>query len=101
MTIINKLVDFFFPVHWYIKDYYILQILLSRISPCLFYYNSFPFFDKSQHLELTRLDTYDSLTDYHRHYLSKRVITNCLNDLGCHSFSVVKNGIGLEVKVKK
>ena len=101
MEIVNKAVDIFFPLHWSVRNIYFLQILLSRISPCLFYYSSFPFLSKKQHLELTRLDSYDSLTDFHKHYSSVRSIKKCLKSMGCENFRIKKNGIGLEVRAKK
>jgi SAM-dependent methyltransferase len=69
--ITDRLTDFFFPIHWTVRKYRILQMLLSRFSPCLFYYRSYPGLSKQEHYDWTKLDTYDHLTDFYKHLRTK------------------------------
>jgi 2-polyprenyl-3-methyl-5-hydroxy-6-metoxy-1,4-benzoquinol methylase len=99
--IVNKLVDFFFPFHWACRKYYPIQVLLSRISPCLFYYKDFPFLTRDQHNDLTQLDTYDHLTDYYKHLRTQQQLYNILKKLGAVSITSRKGGIGIEASCIK
>ena len=40
--IVNGLVDFFFPIHWALKDKGIINWLIHRVSPLIVYINLFP-----------------------------------------------------------
>jgi hypothetical protein len=99
--ITNNLVDFFFPLHWACKKLFPAQALLSRISPCLFYYKDLPFFTRAQHYDLTQLDTYDYLTDYYKHLRTQGQIHKLLSQLRGVNILTRKGGIGVEASCTK
>jgi len=99
--ITNNLVDFFFPLHWACRKFFPAQALLSRISPCLFYYKDFPFLTREQHYDLTQLDTYDHLTDYYKHLRTQGQLRKLLSQLGGVDIVTRKGGIGVEASCTK
>jgi 2-polyprenyl-3-methyl-5-hydroxy-6-metoxy-1,4-benzoquinol methylase len=99
--ITNNLVNFFFPLHWACRKFYPAQAVLSRISPCLFYYKDFPFLTKEQHFDLTQLDTYDHLTDYYKHLRTQGQLRSLLEKLGAVSIETFRGGIGVEARCLK
>ena len=101
IIIVEWLVRIFFPLHRSVKNMRILQILLSRISPCTTYYSSYPELDDKLQYEWALLDTHDILTDYYKHLRSCSQITNTLADLGAQDIQVDKNGNGIEARCRK
>lgn len=98
---LDKLVDIFFPVHWAIRKYRPAQILLSRISPCLVYFDAYKELTKEQHYQFCRLDTFDHLTDRFKHMRTKNQIHKCLKLLGAKDIFIQKGGNGIEARAKK
>lgn len=99
--IVEKLVGFFFPLHWRFRNNRILTALLNRVSPCYVYIRTFPEMDYQFHFHLTRLDTYDGLTDYYKHLRNKSQIEQILFSLKPEKFEVWKGGNGIEARAKK
>lgn len=99
--ITDKLVKAFFPLHWATRKFRPGQMLLSRISPLLFYYRMFPQLIKEQHYEFSQLDTYDHLTDYYKHIRTVGQIKKHLKQLGAEKIEVWKGGNGVEAKCRK
>jgi 2-polyprenyl-3-methyl-5-hydroxy-6-metoxy-1,4-benzoquinol methylase len=99
--IVDWLTEVFFPIHWKIRKLFYLQALLSRVSPCLFYYKTFPFLSREQHYELTKLDTYDQLTDIYKHLRTGRQIRKYLEKIGGKNIWINKGGNGVEARVTK
>jgi 2-polyprenyl-3-methyl-5-hydroxy-6-metoxy-1,4-benzoquinol methylase len=101
----KRITDFlcqvFFPIHWWVRKVFPLQALLSRISPCLFYYRKFPQLSKSQHLEWTILDTCDHLTDYYKHLRTKTQVVNLVKSLDPNNYDVWRGGNGIEGRCQK
>ncbi|MDB5284855.1 MAG: bioC [Bacteroidota bacterium] len=62
--IVDAIVNFFFPLHWAFRKIGVLEWLLKRVSPLITFMRSFPELSKDQQYEWSKLDTYDSLTDY-------------------------------------
>lgn len=86
--IVDGLVRLFFPLHWAVRKYYPAQMILSRISPVTFYYQTFPMLTKEQHYGMSQLDTYDGLTDYYKHYRTKNQLQSFLESLGAVNLEV-------------
>lgn len=101
IQIVEKLVRFFFPIHWKYKCNRWITFVLNRVSPCYIYFKQFPDMDKDFHFQLTRLDTYDGLTDYHKHLRSRKQIQKELQQLNAKSIEVWKGGNGIEARCTK
>jgi 2-polyprenyl-3-methyl-5-hydroxy-6-metoxy-1,4-benzoquinol methylase len=97
----DRLVDVFFPIHWAVRGFQPAQMLLSRVSPCPVYFRKFPQLSREQHLELTRLDTFDSNTDHYKHLRTARQIRTALEDLGAIEIHVERGGNGIEGRCRK
>lgn len=97
----DRMVDFFFPLHWAVRNRRPLQMILSRISPCLVYFRVFPEMTREQHYELSRLDTFDHLTDWYKHMRTGGQIRRLLNELGAENIDVEKAGNGIEARCTK
>lgn len=100
-SITDSLVDVFFPLHWRVRRFFPAQALLSRISPCHFYFRSFPHLTKEQLFEFARLDTYDSLTDRYKHLRTQGQIRQTLRALGAVGVEVWRGGNGVEARCRR
>ena len=99
--IVNNLVDFFFPIHWNLKDRGIINWLVHRISPLIVYIREFPEQDRKFHYEWSKLDTYDQLTDYYKHLRSMDDIRKTLTSLNGKNIWMNKGGNGVEARCEK
>jgi SAM-dependent methyltransferase len=99
--IVNNLVDFFFPIHWNLKDRGIINWLVHRVSPLIVYIREFPEQDRQFHYEWSKLDTYDQLTDYYKHLRSMDDIRKTLISLNGKNIWMNKGGNGVEARCTK
>jgi SAM-dependent methyltransferase len=99
--IVNNLVDFFFPIHWNLKDRGIINWLVHRVSPLIVYIREFPEQDRQFHYEWSKLDTYDQLTDYYKHLRSMDDIRKTLEGLNGKNIWMNKGGNGVEARCTK
>jgi len=99
--VIKKIVDFWFPIHWYYKDSSFIQRILRRLSPVLFYYPAIPLRDRQMYYEWALLDTHDGTTDFYKHRRTLSQITNHLNSLGAKDIRAQWGGNGIEAVCKK
>jgi len=99
--IVNNLVDFFFPIHWNLKDRGIINWLVHRVSPLIVYIREFPEQDRQFHYEWSKLDTYDQLTDYYKHLRSMDDIRKTLEGLNGKNIWLNKGGNGVEARCSK
>jgi SAM-dependent methyltransferase len=99
--IVNNLVDFFFPIHWNLKDRGIINWLVHRVSPLIVYIREFPEQDRKFHYEWSKLDTYDQLTDYYKHLRSMDDIRKTLTSLNGKNIWMNKGGNGVEARCEK
>lgn len=102
--IVNKMVDILFPLHWKWKNNYFMKVLLGRISACLVYFDQFPELTYEQHYDLTKLDTYDHLTDFYKHYRTEKSLVKTMAKLGAveiHSEDNIGNGVELRCRKPK
>jgi len=97
----DALTDLFFPLHWRVRHVRVAQMLLSRVSPCLVYFNAFPQLSYEQHLEFTRLDTFDHLTDHYKHLRTRGQIERTLRALGAEDVTATYAGNGVEARCRK
>jgi SAM-dependent methyltransferase len=99
--ITDSLVRVFFPLHWAVRKQRLAQVLLSRVSPCLVYFRSFPSLSRQQHYEWCQLDTYDHLTDRYKHFRTCGQIRRVLSRLGADQITVWRGGNGVEARCRK
>jgi SAM-dependent methyltransferase len=101
LKVITGIVDFFFPLHWRLRDSMMGRRFLSRISPVCFHYNKFGLTDKRMVYEWALLDTHDGTTDVYRHLRTARQISSCLAMLGATEIEVREAGNGVEAFCRK
>ncbi len=94
---VNALVDTLLPIH---QRAGALSPLLTRLSPVMAYYRSLPLTEQ-QHREWAMLDTYDSLTCWHKRYRTVGQIARCLEGLQATDIHCVKGGNGVEARAKR
>jgi 2-polyprenyl-3-methyl-5-hydroxy-6-metoxy-1,4-benzoquinol methylase len=97
----DEMTRMFFPLHWKVRRFRPAQMLLSRVSPCLVYFNAFPELSYEQHYEFTKLDTFDHLTDRYKHLRSRGQIEGTLRDLGALDVFGTYAGNGVEARCRK
>jgi len=95
------LVDTLLPLHKVARQFYPAQIVLSRISPILCYYQTYPELRDELHREWALLDTHDSLTDRYKHFRTRGQIRRLLQYLGVEEICVNYAGIGVEARGKR
>ncbi|MFM7217524.1 MAG: class I SAM-dependent methyltransferase [Bacteroidota bacterium] len=98
---VDRLVDFFFPMHWALRNIKPAWWLIHRISPLIEYIHLFPEKDYDFHLEWSRLDSYDSLTDYYKHLRTEGQIRKLLESFHADSIWVARGGNGVEARCTK
>lgn len=98
---VQKLTDFWFPVHWRWRDSYLMQRVVRRLSPLRFYYPDLPLRDREMHYEWSLLDTHDSTTDYYKHLRSPKQLTDTLTKLGATEIVAGIGGNGVEARARK
>lgn len=97
----ENLVDFFLPLHKRFRNFRIGQTLLSRFSPLVCYYHSFPEFSDEMQREWALLDTHDSLTDHYKRFRTKGQIKKKLQKLGLTEIWCEYGGNGVEARGRR
>ncbi|MEP6615517.1 MAG: methyltransferase domain-containing protein [Ginsengibacter sp.] len=101
IAITEKLVKKYLPLHKIFANNRILCAILNRISPVVSYYRSLPQLNDQQQKEWAVLDTHDWLTDWFKHYRSKKQIIKTLAYLGAENIYCANGGNGVEARCKK
>jgi len=96
MLLVEKLVKFWFPIHWKFRESLFLQRVLRRLSPVLFYWGNIQLASERQYYEYSLLDTHDSLTDRYKHHRTKAQVVDFLESLEACDIRVTVAGNGLE-----
>lgn len=97
----EKITNFFFPIHKAFRNFYLLQAILSRISPVHSYYFAFPQLSHEDQYKWALLDTHDSLTDWYKHLRFKSQIVKHLRSIGGKDIYCEYSGQGLDARCKK
>ena len=90
----------FFPLHRAVRKNRVAQALLSRVSPVLSYDHALPLPDELQR-QWALLDTHDSLTDWHKHFRTKRQFRRVLESLGAVEIYCEYGGNGVDVRCRR
>ena len=101
LAVTKALTRALFPLHRATRRLRPLQMILSRLSPLLTYYHSFPQLSDQLQYEWAELDTHDSLTDYYKHVRTTGSIARQLRALNGRHVWVDKNGNGVEARCQK
>jgi 2-polyprenyl-3-methyl-5-hydroxy-6-metoxy-1,4-benzoquinol methylase len=101
MTRTEWLVDRLLPLHRMARHFYPAQMLLSRLSPVLCYYHTYPQFSDNLQREWALLDTYDSLMAWYSHVRSRGQIRRLLERLGLQDTWCHCGGNGVEARGKR
>ncbi len=99
--ITDALVDVFFPLHWAVRRVRPLQMLLSRVSPCLANCHVYPELTREQHKDWCRLDTYDALTDRYKRMRTPGQIRRTLAALGATQIQTARRGYVVEATCRR
>ena len=73
---------------------------VPRVSP-LVYLQAYPQLSREQHYEWCRLDTYNHLTDYHKHLRTTNQIRATPASLNAQDVWVSLGGNGVEARCRK
>lgn len=95
------LVKVFLPLHQALGNRRILQKLLSRVSPIIAYYDSYPQLNDEIQRQWALLDTHDYLTDYYKHLRTKGQIEKALRNIGALDIHCEYAGNGVEARCRK
>ena len=96
----ERMVEVFLPLHRAVRRNRVAQALLSRISPVLSYYHVRDFPDELQR-QWALLDTYDSLTDWYKHYRTRGQVRRALERTGATEIWCEYGGNGVEARCRR
>jgi hypothetical protein len=95
------MVTVFLPMHRAVKKRPLLQKILSRVSPVISYYHTYPELNDELQSEWAFLDTHDSLTDYYKHLRTRGQIRKALEGMGAVDIHCEYGGNGVEARCRK
>ncbi len=95
------LTKIFFPGHRLVRRHRWLQMLYSRVSPLLTYFQAYPQLDDRLQYEWALLDTHDHLTDFYKHLRTCGEIEAHLKALGGEDIWVARGGNGVEARCRR
>jgi SAM-dependent methyltransferase len=96
MRVTEWLVDTFLPLQKRVANRPLARAIVHRISPVLSYYVTNPELNEVLQREWALLDTHDSLTDWYKHFRTRKQIHLALEDLGLESIWCEYGGNGVE-----
>ena len=101
--LVKVIVNFWFPIHWMLREFCFLDRILSRLSPVFFYYNNkdVTLANKQAYYEWALLDTHDALTDEYKRFVKPKFLYDILVGLGASEIALSKSGNGVEISCKK
>jgi SAM-dependent methyltransferase len=99
--IVKALTDFWFPVHWKFKEYYLIQKILHFFSPMVFHFPGIYLPSRDAYYEWALLDTHDCTTDAFRRYRTVASITKTLEELTAVDIHVTYGLNGIEAFCRK
>jgi 2-polyprenyl-3-methyl-5-hydroxy-6-metoxy-1,4-benzoquinol methylase len=98
----ENLVKLWFPIHRLLGRNIFLYAILSRFSPIVTYFHSYPSLSIQAQYDWSIMDTHDSLFDFYKRLKTVRGIRNTLEKLpGVSNIFVIKGGIGIEARCNK
>lgn len=101
MRAVEKMVDFFFPIHRAIRNIPFAQQVFSRISPITTYYHAYPQLPEQLQRDWAVLDTHDGMTDWFKHLRSVKQLYASVSLLGATEIRTSRGGNGIEVLCRR
>lgn len=98
---VKRLVDFWFPIHWRLRDRWLARKILPRIAGIHFYHGQIDLGDRQRFYEWALLDTHDGMTDAFKRYRTVDQIRATLEGLGAIEVEVWIGGNGVEARCRK
>jgi len=98
---VKRLVDFWFPIYWALRDSRLARKVLARIGGIHFYYPGLPLKTREDFYEWTLLDTHDGMTDAFKRYRTAAQVKHVLEGLGAVEIHVWTGGNGVEAWCRK
>lgn len=95
------LTNVFLPLHKRVRKFRFLQMILSRVSPVLCYYQAIPQLGDKLQKEWAFLDTHDSLTCWYRRFRTSGQIARTLFQLGLTDIYCAAGGNGVEARGRR
>jgi 2-polyprenyl-3-methyl-5-hydroxy-6-metoxy-1,4-benzoquinol methylase len=99
MRFTERLVDLALPLHKRVARSR-LRSIVSRLSPVLTHYVTYPDLDDALQREWALLDTHDSLTDYFKHFRTRGQVLQQLQNLGLQDIWCEYGGNGVEARAR-
>jgi 2-polyprenyl-3-methyl-5-hydroxy-6-metoxy-1,4-benzoquinol methylase len=100
MRFTERLVDLMLPIHKR-TAHSRLRSIVGRLSPVLTHYVTFPGLDDRLQREWALLDTHDSLTDFFKHFRTRRQVRRHLESLGLKEIWCAYGGNGVEARARR
>jgi len=97
----ERMVDALLPLHKKALGFFPAQVVLSRLSPVLCYYRTYPELSDELHREWALLDTHDYLTDWYKHFRTRGQVRRALERLGVQSIRCEYGGNGVEARGRR
>jgi 2-polyprenyl-3-methyl-5-hydroxy-6-metoxy-1,4-benzoquinol methylase len=98
LALVERMGRWLLPLHKIASRIRIASIFLARVSPMLTYYRAYPELSESLQTEFALLDTHDSLTDFYKHFRTRKEIRHILESLGLKSIWCEYGGNGVEAR---
>jgi hypothetical protein len=92
------LVNHLLPIHRAVKKSRMAQVLVSRVSPVVCYYQAYPQLSDQIQREWALLDTHDSLTDWYKHFRTASQLRRTFEQLGLDQVWCAQGGNGVEIR---
>ena len=100
MRFTERLVDFALPLHKRVAHSRV-RSLVFRLSPVLTHYQTYPQLNDELQRQWALLDTHDSLTDYFKHFRTRRQVRRLLESLGLDDIWSEYGGNGVEARGRR
>jgi 2-polyprenyl-3-methyl-5-hydroxy-6-metoxy-1,4-benzoquinol methylase len=101
LTITNKITEMLWPLHVWSRNKKTFQRIITRFSPLSCYFDLYPELSDELHYQWSLLDTHDGLTDYYKHFRTRKQIAAMLAKLGAVEIECRYGGNGVEARCKR
>jgi SAM-dependent methyltransferase len=100
LRLTERIVSSLIPFHKKVRHLRLAQMLLSRFSPVLCYYQTYPQLSDELQYQWALVDTHDSLTCWYRRFRTRAQIQRVMRSLGLVEIDCWWGGNGVEARGK-
>lgn len=102
LKIVKYLVEFYFPFHWKFRKNKLANWIIGHLSPIIHNIPAMEHLGKDFNKETAIMESYDQLTDYYKHLISKNTLHKILEKLNeVEKIEIALGGNGIEARIKK